>query len=87
MAFRSHIDKFTVAKGLLRKDSTLKCLKNSVWSIDDQLLLEKVEDKENIHSSIMNNKVIKSRYLRRYGGEYVENIPISVLSSDTKFKQ
>ncbi|CAI2363566.1 unnamed protein product [Moneuplotes crassus] len=87
MPFRSYIYKFAVTKGLLGKDSTLKCLRNSVWSINDQLLLEKIEDKENIHSSIMNNRVIKSRYLRRFGGDYVENIPISILSSDTKFKQ
>lgn len=76
MGFRSFIDKYTIRRGELSPDKTEKCLKNSVWSLDDQLLLERVEDKEHIHSAIMTNEAIKSRYLRRYGGDYVENIPV-----------
>lgn len=85
MTYRSHIDRYTVAKGNFSKDSTPKSLKNSVWSANDQLLLERIEDKENINQAILNNQSIKSRYLRRYGGDYVENIPIEDFNQKTPF--
>ena len=87
MAFRSFIDRYTIKRGEYSEDKTEKCLKNSVWSLDDQLLLERVEDKEHIHSAIMINETIKSRYLRRYGGNYVEKIPVDYHKDCTEFQK
>jgi len=62
-------------------------LKNKVWTLDDQLLIEKIEDKENMNSSVMDNNMITSRLLRRYGGDYVKNIHSRLDKNSTHLKK
>ena len=85
MPFRSFIDRYSIKKGIFKKENTEKCLKDSVWNLDDQLLLEKIEDKENIHSAVMTKEVLANRFLRRFGGDYIKKIELENTSHSTEF--
>lgn len=84
---RSSIERYDIKRNLTPESHIEKCLKNAVWALDDQLLLEKVEDNESIHPAVMTNQVIEGRILRRYGGSYLKDIPIQVTKHSSDFKK
>lgn len=86
LSFRSYVDKYPINDGYVEESNTEKCLRNCVWTLDDQLLIEKIEDNEYLNDAIANNKLVQSRYLRRYGGDYVKDINFSLTKNSTDFQ-
>jgi hypothetical protein len=87
-SFRTSVERYTLKLGLNENEYFYdeKWLRNQVWTLDDQLLLEKIEDNEGLHNAVVDNQVVKSRILRRYGGDYVRDIDVNLEKNPTHFK-
>ena len=71
--YRTTIQKFRIRRNLIEEPKELKWLKDAVWTQDDELVLERVENNEFIDPSVITNKHIEGRIFRRLGGEYIKN--------------
>ena len=71
--YRTSIQKFRIKRTSTIDKNEYKCLKDKVWTQDDQLILEKVENNEFLDPAIVTDKQIEGRIFRRLGGEYMKD--------------
>lgn len=86
--FKSNVFKYNITRGSTGSNSsTLKCLQNNIWTLDDQLTIEKIEDAEHTHQALMTNDVVAERFLRKFGGEYIKDVQVDIDKNPTHFKR